>query len=314
MQDEWKDQKQDQWIREELKKEAERIEQETKDVILEEKPGDREALFGKILESVRQEEKRTGKVLLTSEKENPTISEEKETETTGFAVVHLSPRNMPDDALADRSGKKGVQSGGRSGKTAGKRRRFAVLKAASVLLVACVGVFGITMTSEGNRLWVMEKVEQVFGSGENVRANNDEDRKFSDVSELEAREMIEEELGIPVPEFFYLPEGTEFWKAEIDEVAGDAVFLYTLADGSVLSLRMFSSKEDKTQSMIYDGEFIYENQYTVDNIIYYVSVRLDDMIKEELTDIKWNYKNYSFELSGNINRKEIETIVRGIRH
>ncbi len=110
MQDEWKDQKQDQWIREELKKEAERIEQETKDVILEEKPGDREALFGKILESVRQEEKRTGKVLLTSEKENRTISEEKETETTGFAVVHLSPRNMPDDVLTGRTGKKGVQS------------------------------------------------------------------------------------------------------------------------------------------------------------------------------------------------------------
>lgn len=314
MQDEWKDQKQDQWIREELKKEAERIEQETKDVILEEKPGDREALFGKILESVRQEEKRTGKVLLTSEKENPTISEEKEAETTGFAVVHLSPRNMPEDVLADRSGKKGVQSGGRSGKTAGKRRRFAVLKAASVLLVACVGVFGITMTSEGNRLWVMEKVEQVFGSGENVRANNDEDRKFSDVSELEAREMIKEEMGIPVPKFFYLPDKTEFWKAEMDKAAGNAVLLYTLADGSVLSLRMFSSKEDKTQSMIYDGEFIYENQYTVDNIIYYVSVRLDDMIKEELTDIKWNYKNYSFELSGNINQKEIETIVQGIRH
>ena len=122
MQDEWKDQKQDQWIREELKKEAERIEQETKDVILEEKPGDREALFGKILESVRQEEKRTGKVLLTGEKENRTISEEKEAKATGFAVVRLSPRNMPDDVLAGRTGEKGPRSGERTGKTAGKRR------------------------------------------------------------------------------------------------------------------------------------------------------------------------------------------------
>lgn len=314
MQDEWKDQKQDQWIREELKKEAERIEQETKDVILEEKPGDREALFGKILESVRQEEKRTGKVLLTSEKENPTISEEKETETTGFAVVHLSPRNMPDDVLAGRTGKKGPRLGGRTGKTAGKRRRFAVLKAASVLLVACVGVFGITMTSEGNRLWVMEKVEQVFGSGQTVNADNDEDRKVSDVSELEAREMIEEELGIPVPEFFYLPEGTEFWKAEIDEVAGDAVFLYTMQDGSVLFLGASNSKEDKAQSMIYDGKSLYENQYAIDNIVYYASIRMDDATKEEITDIEWNYKNYSFELSGNIKQEEIEFIIKGIRY
>lgn len=314
MQDEWKDQKQDQWIREEFKKEAERIEQETKDVILEEKPGDREALFGKILESVRQEEKRTGKVLLTSDKENRTISEEKEAGTAGFAVVHLSPRNMPDDALADRSGKKGVQSGGRSGKTAGKRRRFAVLKAASVLLVACVGVFGITMTSEGNRLWVMEKVEQVFGSGQTVNADNDEDRRFSDVTELEAREMIEEEQGIPIPEFFYLPEGTEFWKAEIDEDAGDVVLLYTLENGAILSLGITNSKEDKSQSIVYDGKIVYKNQFNKENIEFNVSIRLDDATGEEITNIKWTYKNYNYELIGDISKDEMESIIEGIRY
>ena len=314
MQDEWKDQKQDQWIREELKKEAERIEQETKDVILEEKPGDREALFGKILESVRQEEKRTGKVLLTSEKENRTISEEKEAEATGFAVVRLSPRNMPDDVLAGRTGEKGPRSGGRSGKTAGKRRRFAVLKAASVLLVACVGVFGITMTSEGNRLWVMEKVEQVFGSGENVRANNDEERRVSDMTELEAREMIEEELGIPVPEFFYLPKGTEFWKAEIDRVVGDAVLLYILEDESILSLRMSNSKEDKTQSMIYDGKVIYDNKITSNGIEFLVNIRSDEEQQIQRTLIKWEYKNHNYEVASSVEKKEAETIVEGIRY
>ena len=314
MQDEWKDQKQDQWIREELKKEAERIEQETKDVILEEKPGDREALFGKILESVRQEEKRTGKVLLTSEKENPTISEEKEAETTGFAVVHLSPRNMPDDALADRSGKKGAQSGRRSGTAAGKRRRFAVLKAASVLLVACVGVFGITMTSEGNRLWVMEKVEQVFGSGENVRANNDEDRKFSDVTELEAREMIEEELGIPVPEFFYLPEDTEFDKVEIVEAAGKATMSYIGTNGEMLFFKIMNSKEDKTQGMVYDGEVIYENQFISDNIEFYINIRNDNESQIQRTSIEWTYKNHNFEIIGPIDADEAEKIVKGIRY
>ena len=314
MQDEWKDQKQDQWIREELKKEAERIEQETKDVILEEKPGDREALFGKILESVRQEEKRTGKVLLTSEKENRTISEEKETETTGFAVVHLSPRNMPDDALADRSGKKGVQSGGRSGKTAGKRRRFAVLKAASVLLVACVGVFGITMTSEGNRLWVMEKVEQVFGSGQTVNADNDEERKYSDVTELEAREMIEEELGIPVPEFFYLPEGTEFVKVEMDKEAGQAVMSYLLEEDNILMLQLSNSREDKTQGIIYDGQEYKDKIYDVNNIEFKISRRIDKQSSEEYTEIFWEYKNHSYELFGSIPTEKVELFLEGIKY
>lgn len=314
MQDEWKDQKQDQWIREELKKEAERIEQETKDVILEEKPGDREALFGKILESVRQEEKRTGKVLLTSEKENRTISEEKETETTGFAVVHLSPRNMPDDVLAGRTGKKGAQSGKHYGTAAGKRRRFAVLKAASVLLVACVGVFGITMTSEGNRLWVMEKVEQVFGSGQTVNADNDDDRKVSDVSELEAREMIKEELGVPVPKFFYLPEGTEFDKVEITEAAGKATMSYIGMNGEMLFFKIMNSAEDKTQGMVYDGEVIYENKIVSDNIKFYVNIRRDNESKVQRTSIDWIYKNHSFEIIASIDAKEAEKIVKGIRY
>ncbi len=312
MQDEWKDQKQDQWIREELKKEAERIEQETKDVILEEKPGDREALFGKILESVRQEEKRTGKVLLTSEKENRTISEEKETETTGFAVVHLSPRNMPDDVLAGRTGKKGAQSGKHYGTAAGKRRRFAVLKAASVLLVACVGVFGITMTSEGNRLWVMEKVEQVFGSGQTVNADNDDDRKVSDVSELEAREMIKEELGVPVPKFFYLPEEMEFDKVEITEASGEASMSYLGMDGKILFFKIMNSKEDKTRGLVYDGELIYENQIISDNIEFYISIRSEEQTNWTL--IEWTYKNHSFELFGSIDAKEAEAIVEGIRY
>jgi len=314
MQDEWKDQKQDQWIREQLKKEAERIEQETKDVILEEKPGDREALFGKILESVRQEEKRTGNVLLTSEEQNQTISEEKEEGSTGFAVVHLRPRNMPDTVPTDKTGKKGPQRGRRSGTSAGKRRRFAVLKAASVLLVVCVGVFGLTMTSEGNRLWVMEKVEQVFGSGQNVRANNDEDRKLSDVSELEAREMIKEELGVPVPKLFYLPENTEFWKVEIDVAAGDAVLLYTLENGSILSLGITNSKEDKSQSIVYDGKIVYENQFNKENIKFNVSIRLDDVMGEKIADVKWTYKNYNYELIGGINEDEMENIIEGIRY
>lgn len=314
MQDEWKDQKQDQWIREELKKEAERIEQETKDVILEEKPGDREALFGKILESVRQEEKRTGKVLLTGEKENRTISEEKEAKATGFAVVRLSPRNMPDDVLTGRTGKKGVQSGRRSGTAAGKRRRFAVLKAASVLLVACVGVFGITMTSEGNRLWVMEKVEQVFGSGQTVNADNDEERRVSGVTELEAREMIKEELGIPVPEFFYLPKGTEFDKVEITEAAGEALMSYVDEDGEILFFRVMNSKEDKTQGLVYDGKLIYENEIVSNNIEFHISIRSEEESMIERTVINWIYKNHSFEMVGSIDAEEAEAIVEGIRY
>ncbi len=182
-----------------------------------------------------------------------------------------------------------------------------------MLLVACVGVFGITMTSEGNRLWVMEKVEQVFGSGQTVNADNDDDRKVSDVSELEAREMIEEELGIPVPEFFYLPEGTEFIKVDIYPEAGEALMTY-LYNESVLSLRIASSTEDKTQGLIYDGELVYENQLTENNIKFHISIRNENESQSMRTLIEWVYKNHNFELFGSIDEKEAEAIVKGIRY
>lgn len=342
MQDEWKDQKQDQWIREELKKEAERIEQETKDVVLEEKPGDREALFGKILESIHQEEERTGKVLLTSNSDPNCIPEGIKEGVTGFAVVHLRPRNVPDAAgtaasLGAQASRGNISAGTGSGiigagrgtgsfrrsarpgtagaaaKTSARRRGYGALKAASVLLVACLGIFGLSMTSEGNRLWVMEKVEQVFGSGENVRMNNDEDRKLSDVTELEAREMIEEELGIPVPEFFYLPDGTEFWKVEIDEEVGEASLLYSL-DTDILLLQIANSKEDKAQGIIYDGDNGEKKTLTVSGIEFIVNSRGNTQNNEITTAIEWEYKNHFYELSGNINFDQAEQIVEGIRY
>lgn len=342
MQDEWKDQKQDQWIREELKREAERIEQETKDVVLEEKPGDREALFGKILESIHQEEERTGKVLLTSNSDPNCIPEGIKEGVTGFAVVHLRPRNVPDAAgtaasLGAQASRRNISAGTGSGisgagrgtgsfrrsaragtagaaaKTSARRRGYGALKAASVLLVACLGIFGLSMTSEGNRLWVMEKVEQVFGSGENVNADNDGNRKISDASEREAREMVEEELGIPVPEFFYLPDGTEFWKVEVNSEVGEASILYSLEDG-ILLLQMANSKEDKTQGIIYDGENSDESSFSINGIEFTVNSRANTQDQQITTAIEWKYKNHFYELSGSIKSDDMEQILEGIRY
>lgn len=342
MQDEWKDQKQDQWIREELKREAERIEQETKDVVLEEKPGDREALFGKILESIHQEEERTGKVLLTSNSDPNCIPEGIKEGVTGFAVVHLRPRNVPDAAgtaapLGAQASRGNISAGTGSGisgagrgtgsfrrsaragtagaaaKTSARRRGYGALKAASVLLVACLGIFGLSMTSEGNRLWVMEKVEQVFGSGENVNADNDGNRKISDASEREAREMVEEELGIPVPEFFYLPDGTEFVKLDIYKETGEALMTYLLSNESVLSLRVANSKEEKSQGIVLDGQTFEEREVDLNNIKFILKTR-EGEITDNNINVQWSYKNHAYELSAMVEEHEMIKILEEMQY
>lgn len=299
----WKDPKQDQWIREELRREAERIERAAEHVVLEEEPGDQEKLFERILEAVREEELRTGKRLLEDGKERETgksgaAGRTEEAvhagEGAGFAVVRLA-------------------AGGAREKKPSRRRILPLLRAASVFLVACVGIFGISMTSEGNRLWVMERIAQVFESGENVNLDNDGNREISDVTEREAREEIEKELGIPVPEFFYLPEGTEFWKYQIDNEAGMVNMEYLLEDGTILTLAVANSMEDKSSGSIYDGTAEKNEKIQVGERKFILAEKLNNG-KELIVTAQWQYKNHSYEMGGMLSKDEMIKILEEMKY
>ena len=117
---------------------------------------------------------------------------------------------------AERS-KKTERSKKETDRRPGKIRWFQkkAVKAAGVCLIAGAAVFGLSMTSEANRLLLMQTANEVLGTGDLMKTNNGDDRDVVSGDEDAAREEISEKLNAEVPEFYYLPEGMAYESYQI---------------------------------------------------------------------------------------------------
>ena len=104
------------------------------------------------------------------------------------------------------------------------------VKAAGVVLVVGACVFGASMTSEANRIRLVESVHGVWNAGDTTGINNGENREYSAGSFDEAIQRIKDDLHIAVPEFYYIPTGMKYDKTQILEEAQRAVIRYQYKD------------------------------------------------------------------------------------
>ena len=99
-------------------------------------------------------------------------------------------------------------------------------KAAGVVLVVGACVFGASMTSEANRIRLVESVHGVWNAGSSTGTDNGETRKYSTGSLDEAQKEIRENLHIEVPEFYYIPKGMEYNRTYISKETKLAIIQY----------------------------------------------------------------------------------------
>lgn len=112
-----------------------------------------------------------------------------------------------------------------------KRRKLA--KRAGITAAALVAVFGVSMTSDANRRYVLEAWNTVAGSlGVRVGINYLEDDAMREIGndEQTAQEEIRESLCINPIKLGYLPDGWNFESCDIDEDAMYAVMFYSCGD------------------------------------------------------------------------------------
>ena len=107
-------------------------------------------------------------------------------------------------------------------------KKFLGMTAAAV--ISCFGLFGVSMSTQGGRSYVMDKANEVLGDEKNTEIENGEDRLITDRTEEEARNEIEEKLQVEVPQFFYLPDKMDFDSYEIDETAQSVYIKYRKDD------------------------------------------------------------------------------------
>jgi len=126
-------------------------------------------------------------------------------------------------------------------------------KAAGVVLVVGACVFGASMTSEANRIRLVETISGVRNSGDTTWVDNGEDRKYTAEDWDKVKEEIRDKLHIAVPEFYYIPEGMEYSGSSILQEIQVAIIKYRYNE-HIVYFQLSANEKDLSQGNWKDRE------------------------------------------------------------
>lgn len=188
-------------------------------------------------------------------------------------------------------------------------KKFLGMTAAAV--ITCFGLFGVSMSTQGGRSYVMDKANEVLGDEENTEIENSQDRLISDRTEEEARNEIEEKLQVEVPQFFYLPDKMDFDSYEIDETAQSVYIKYRKDD---IYMYFVIQANYANKSGIYrndEGECLGMINCDLSEIEAELW-KIEEGEENPTYLAQWDYKNSYYRISGRITEDEIKKIIKDI--
>lgn len=183
-------------------------------------------------------------------------------------------------------------------------------KAAGVVLVVGACVFGASMTSEANRIRLVESVHGVWNGGDATGTDNGDERKYSEESIDQAKKEIKDILHIAVPEFYYVPAGMEYSKFMIFEETQMAVIQYQYDEHSIY-LHLAANEKDLSQGNWKDKEKVQIE--TLDETLEIEMGTLAENDEENYYAL-WKYKDAYYQLSGQIAKEELIKILNEMQY
>lgn len=183
-------------------------------------------------------------------------------------------------------------------------------KAAGVVLVVGACVFGASMTSEANRIRLVETMHGVWNTGDATGINNGENREYSAGSFDEAQKQIRDTLHIAVPEFYYIPNGMKYNKFMMFEETQMAVIKYEY-NGYSIYFYLAANEKDLSQ-----GNWKDRQQIKVETLDEEINVEMGKLLEnnEEYYYATWKYKDAYYQLGGNIEKEEIIKILNEMQY
>lgn len=183
-------------------------------------------------------------------------------------------------------------------------------KAAGVVLVVGACVFGASMTSEANRIRLVETINGVRNSGDTTWVDNGEDRKYTAEDLDKVKEEIRDKLHIAVPEFYYIPEGMEYSGSSILQEIQVAIIKYRYNE-HIVYFQLSANEKDLSQGNWKDREKV--EVETLDDT---VEVEMGTISEngEENYYVIWKYKDGYYELSGQIEKEELIKILNEMQY
>ena len=183
-------------------------------------------------------------------------------------------------------------------------------KAAGVVLVVGACVFGASMTSEANRIRLVESISRVRNTGDVTKMNNGENRKYTEEDLDKVKKQIRDTLHIAVPEFYYVPLGMEYEQVTILDATQMAIIKYQY-NNQFVYFHLAANEKDLSQGNWKDRE---KGQVeTLDDVLE-VEMGTVSENNEENYYALWKYKDAYYQLSGQIEKEEILKILKEMQY
>lgn len=183
-------------------------------------------------------------------------------------------------------------------------------KAAGVVLVVGACVFGASMTSEANRIRLVETISGVRNTGDVTWTDNGENRDGSEINFEQAKTEIVEKIHIEVPEFYYVPDGMKYSQFMIFEETEMAVIQYQYGEHSIY-FHLAANEKDLSQGNWKDKEKVQVE--TLDDVIEIEMGTLAENGEENYYAL-WKYKDAYYQLSGQIEKEELVKIINEMQY
>lgn len=183
-------------------------------------------------------------------------------------------------------------------------------KVAGFVIVGALAVFAASMTIEANRNYFVDSVKYLTGNDTKILIDNDASNDKPSLDEEQARDKIEEEMGVEVPEFLYRPETFEFHKYEMNRESGTVGLQYWYEE-NIVSLYISKSADNiqsNNLSIVENGaEMIYIAKEEIPVIISEIQEK-GDTAPNYLAE--WEWKGCYYQLSGKMPKKIFEKILK----
>lgn len=192
------------------------------------------------------------------------------------------------------------------------RRR--VMKYAAYAAVTLIGIFGVSMSSEANRTYVMQEVNKLVGNDVSTKVNNS-DVVQSNRTEAEAFKNIEDTFGITLPQLFYMPDGMKYEGYTIDTESQMAIVQYTYNEQLIFWTIFANDKEasrfSKGDTGVQMGKINSDMTLNLVSELWKIQEEGDE---KETYALQWRYKNIYYEILGKMDEIEIKKIAEKIMY
>lgn len=302
-----KDRKFEQWVQQQFMAEAAAIEKEIDEIPDSEEFEPTEEKFQKLLQRAKEQ----GSVHSESDSTQTKVSEDRAKEKNGIITSEkIRSEKLNNEKLNKEPNETNHKRSKRKFAGAGEK----VVKWAAVAAVTVFGIFGVSMTSEANRAYVMETVNNMTGNNTETELDNNETRD-SALTEDETRESIIDTLNIEMPRFFYWPQEVLYENYTIDEKAQTAIIQYTNGKNIFRFMIMSNLQSAAVLATSDTGKKIEEIHSELMEQINSTLWEVLDVGDEQPTYIlQWEYKNVYYELSGKFLKEDMEDIAKNIMY